>query len=346
MDILPLLNPPTWPGRREYVHWPLVPDADVAVPLVAYGTAGVGEFHYVTWRALHSSGLHPEKVEAIGRQNLRARRGGSKWGIEVDAGRDLTYLVRRGNDLTASEILDPDALRWAQEYWGTTEICVAVPSRRVLLAFAPVDLAVMSEVVRREHARAKAAGFRTVSPLVFSAKDGALVGVASPVRVAAARTAEPPEEVLEGVPCDATAFDEKFVPPPAVEAPAPARTHRRRRRMAGSTPVWIGVGAIAAFGLLAVAGLFLRDSVRNREFRQRRAELRAKAEEKFARGGPEPEFAAFLVAHFHEPSASFARSPDGYSEEKYLERMGELLRAEMARPNSPLRERWRRERER
>jgi hypothetical protein len=177
---VPILTPPDWPGRERCLSRPLCPVEDPRLPHVAFGINGGEAVEYLLRSDAERSALPLARIEAAAIKHLVSRKPRAPWKKEViAAGKGkLTFLVRTGDDLTASDILSPKDMAAAHEFFKSEYLFIGLPDRFSMIAFnEPVH---MVPLIEELHGNARRDGQPAVSPLTFCVSEGRVTGIAAP----------------------------------------------------------------------------------------------------------------------------------------------------------------------
>ena len=176
---VPILTPPGWPGREQCLTRPLVDLDDPRLPEVAFGINGREAIEYLRRSEAERLGLALSRIEALAVKHLVSRKPRAPWKKEViAAGREkLTFLVRTGDDLTATDILSPKDLKAAHEFFKSEFLFVGLPDRFSMIAFN--EAVRMVPLIEELHDNAVRDGQPALSPLTFCVSDGVVTGIAT-----------------------------------------------------------------------------------------------------------------------------------------------------------------------
>jgi hypothetical protein len=173
-DYFPILTEPDWKLRDSCVWRPLVP-GDQA-PGVALARVVDNKLKFLTRTSAEKQGLDPVAAEATAIGHLQARADKPDWQeVQVAvADQQHSVLWRSGDHWTASDLLDQTEMAAVQLHFGTPQICLAVPHRKLLLAAAePAALAAyQTQVLANEEAAAE----KVLATRPFVADQGRLLG--------------------------------------------------------------------------------------------------------------------------------------------------------------------------
>jgi hypothetical protein len=141
-NLFPYLNPAGFRQESDTASERLV-DAWSDSPLVTLGHDGGVS---IAWMGRAELNIENKRL-ALG--NLRSRRERAEWqahSMESPAG-PIELFVRMGDDLTASDLVDPDFLRAAYEQCGSKVVFFAIPSRvSMVMASHPDPVARVARV--------------------------------------------------------------------------------------------------------------------------------------------------------------------------------------------------------
>ena len=134
--LMPVLHDGGWSNRATCLHqWLLLPPGP-ETPLIGYGENHEDRFSFLVMKQAAFEGLNLLTLHDLAIANLKERPNRPIWEIgEVPfQGSGHPLLSRGGDELTASDVLDPACLAEAHEHLGADQILVGMPSRSVLLA--------------------------------------------------------------------------------------------------------------------------------------------------------------------------------------------------------------------
>jgi hypothetical protein len=180
-NILPILNPADWDGRKRAWCRRLVDTRSAFVPWVAYGVDSDKQIAYLTEDVFADALIDQHEADEISVRNLSAIQEHHAWQPEtIGEGADaVNLLLRGGDDLTASGILSPAILRDPQIYFESQAFLVGIPNRFSMVAcdmasaaaVAPLIESIYHEAQRDEHAH--------MSPHLFCISHGKIIGLAA-----------------------------------------------------------------------------------------------------------------------------------------------------------------------
>lgn len=182
-SLVPILHPAGWRGRRRCLTRKLLPTfRSRRMPIVAYGRAGETAA-YLSRKHAETNGIDLDRVERKALKNLVTRPGRPGWKPrKVQWGRrKAKVLIRRGDDLTASDLLSGKLLRQAQRWFASERLLVAMPTRKTMIA-CPEDeelAAGLEEWVTERFFDAEEKRGPALFPLVFTSESGVLVSLDS-----------------------------------------------------------------------------------------------------------------------------------------------------------------------
>lgn len=174
-DILPLLKPADWELRDKMVCRPLAELGTRGLPLVAYGWDRPNTFEMLGLD--HPAAAPAAQLDGPALAHLRARP--ASWetiAIKVGWFRKVRFLVCGDDFLAAERILDTAFLTAAQRQLGAKLLAVGIPRRGLLMVCDGGD----KQTLRRFCAAVAGQYHRgespTITPTIFAAVDGTLVG--------------------------------------------------------------------------------------------------------------------------------------------------------------------------
>lgn len=178
-DFLPVLNPPRWHGARHAMARRLTADlqeqngqARNATPWVALGLNVGNAFAYPPPESGDSAADFELMLPAALR-HLVDRQDRPRWQLASDRDSDR-ILIRKGDDLTASDLLDTALLRQAGDLLQADEFMLGVPSRRVVIAFAHGEEAGAQPLISKCYEQARLKQGQPLTPEVFVCRGGRL----------------------------------------------------------------------------------------------------------------------------------------------------------------------------
>jgi hypothetical protein len=164
--LLPRLRASDWPGWAEIPGRALLEMPGVDAPRVAVGEDSATRFTYVQHDDL--AGRAFAEWEAIAVANLKMRAA---------ALRTVGTRLELVDEFACERVLDADLMRRAHAALRVSHVVVAVPVRGILWIASLLDPAGVSELVALARASfAKPEQLEPVSPVVFTVRDGAIVG--------------------------------------------------------------------------------------------------------------------------------------------------------------------------
>jgi len=169
-----ILNPSEWPGRARNLCRFLGKEAGSEGPVVAYGVNGEAAITYLDRDGARRAGLDPAEVEKKAVAHLVAREGRANWRKEEIGG--VQVFLRRGDDLTAADILSVSAMKHLQEKLKVKELLVAIPDRFTMVTCP--DATALAAIARSLYEDAGERGRGPLTPIVFRLDGGRVIGVA------------------------------------------------------------------------------------------------------------------------------------------------------------------------
>jgi hypothetical protein len=182
--LLPLLKEGIWKGRDMSICKPLLGTEQLGdVPLLAFGYDRPNTFEFLS----KDKGGDFERLQKEAIANLRARP--AKWRVARSTGGFLGFgkkpqlLIFDGDFFAAERVLDEEFLREAQRLLKTQLVAVGIPARGVIFAADGMPkgndphleigafVAMMANIYRTS-----ARDTAPISPTVFTAQDGKLIG--------------------------------------------------------------------------------------------------------------------------------------------------------------------------
>ncbi len=183
--LLPVLQEAEWSGRELAVVRPLVDLDTEQMPLVSFAYDDASRRYTVTPSALEEEGRSQEALEWEAMAQLRRRP--CDW--EVRARRDDGWpeAVSLVDEFAASFVLDRERMQLGHQRLASPQAWLAIPSRGILVLRAagakpdeePDESAGRALEAWAKEAFSKALDTR-VSPTVFLAREGEIVGVLAP----------------------------------------------------------------------------------------------------------------------------------------------------------------------
>ena len=189
--LLPCLKEPAWSGRDAVVSRPLWRESSPYVPWVALGYERAGTIEFLGRDRAANRDAGELEREALA--NLRRREASwQELRLELGGFKNLRMLAAADDVLAAERILDPAFLEEAQRQLRAPGLFVGIPRRAFLVVTA------FDTIVERCHAfgavvatQFQGAESDPITPLLFTAKNGRLVGTVDVV----ARAIVPPESM-------------------------------------------------------------------------------------------------------------------------------------------------------
>ncbi len=176
--LVPVLQPLDWRGRKVCLHRPLV-SGDAPGLLVGFGSDAARSVSYLVREVARQGGIGVRDAERHAVRNLRRRPERAPWqpNLVPWRGSETTVLLRAGDDLTASDVVDRRLLAEAHEHLEADVIYVAVPSRfSMVAADSPEPLFSLAEELRET---AEEEGSGPLSAAVFRVEKGRPTAIAS-----------------------------------------------------------------------------------------------------------------------------------------------------------------------
>ncbi|MBI2192412.1 MAG: hypothetical protein HYU36_10550 [Planctomycetes bacterium] len=181
LSYYPILNPSTWDSHGEAFSRKLLQSNFPLVPWVAYGEDRGDRINYLTRWAAEEQKVSYEQMDEKSLSNLAQRPEQPEWQMNEPALGKASHkvILRVGDDLTASSILDPAILQKAQDMLGCDMILVGIPHRFMMLACGEGEAILVAPVVHSIYEEARRESHAHLSPYLFCARDGELIGVAA-----------------------------------------------------------------------------------------------------------------------------------------------------------------------
>lgn len=182
--LLPLLKEGIWKGREISICRPLFGAEQLGdVPLLAFGYDRPNTFEFLS----KEKGGDFERLQKEAVANLRARP--AKWKVARSTGGFLGFgkkpqlLVFDGDFFAAERVLDEEFLREAQRLLKTQLVAIGIPARGVIFAADGLpkgkdprtEIAAFVAMIANIY-RSSARETAPISPTVFTAQDGKLIG--------------------------------------------------------------------------------------------------------------------------------------------------------------------------
>ncbi len=165
---------------EQFVNRPLTETDEFDVPLVTFARFGdQGQVKCTTWAALQKRGHKIDNIERKGMKDLVERGERPGWEpMNVNhEGQEVTILMRQGDVVTASDILDPEMMNIAANYFSSEEVFVGIPCQTTMIASNQGEY--IHAAVMEHYNAAPANGLIALSPLVYCVKDGKIIGIAA-----------------------------------------------------------------------------------------------------------------------------------------------------------------------
>ena len=177
--VMPVLNLQHWEYSGWCIHRPLTFCGTEGVPKVGYGENSPDRVGYIIIKQAIKECLSVADLERVGLQNLKAREDRAPWSRqEVPFESEMRPLLsRNGDELTASDILDPEFMQQAHDMLGLEEMLVAVPIRSGMMA-CDIHMAwALAAACKTFYDQAIKEERDAVSPLIFLMSQGQLQSV-------------------------------------------------------------------------------------------------------------------------------------------------------------------------
>lgn len=154
-------------------------DCEGEVPVVAYLRLDEdGSSSYITWRAVtKKTGGSIDQLDARAMKELANRPDRPGWDpINIDyQGSEVTILIRNGNYLTGSDVLDPEMLEIVHNYFQADVVHVAVPHTACTIASDSADY--IAQHTANEYANAAAGEHEELFCQAYRVENGEIVDV-------------------------------------------------------------------------------------------------------------------------------------------------------------------------
>ena len=166
---------------EESVNFPLVQNTSVdgAKACVCVGYANEnGELKYVDQAYLESNDLHFASILSEATEQVLTGRDAVEWENIVFnwEGEDISILRKKGDFLTASEVLNPVMLQELEEFFDCHLMSVALPNQNeIYVAAVPGALASM---IHKEFSTSEANGSIAVSNMIYLSHKGEIIASA------------------------------------------------------------------------------------------------------------------------------------------------------------------------
>lgn len=174
-DILPLLKPSAWELQHTMVCRQLATFGTRRLPWVAYGWDRPDTFEMLGLD--HPAAVPAGELDGPALANLRARP--ATWeSITIKLGwfKKVRFLICGDDFLAAERILDADFLLAAQHQLAAKMLAVGIPRRGMLMACDGMDKDALARFAAAVEAQYHRAESPPISPMVFAAVDGKLIG--------------------------------------------------------------------------------------------------------------------------------------------------------------------------
>jgi len=179
--IIPYMGRNNWKGKDVLLHRDLMKTNHLNRAMVCYGYKDAeGRFQYLTSVEASQSGLTVEAVEAEALANLTKVEEvqGTEWmpHRETIDGIDVRFLIKEGNEFTASNILRSDVLKDLQAYFQTPTVAIGIPNRNTMIVCNVPDK--MLDTLKSHYVGSVTKGYDLVSDMIYLARAGMLIGAA------------------------------------------------------------------------------------------------------------------------------------------------------------------------
>ncbi len=174
-DILPLLEPSGWELKDKMVCRPLATFGTRRLPWVAYGWDRPSTFEVLGLD--HPEAAPAELLDGAALAQLRTRS--ASWeSITIKLGwfKKARFLACSDDFLAAERILDAEFLLAAQRLLDAKMLAVGIPRRGMLMACDGMDKDAVARFAAAVEAQYHRAESPPISPIVFAAVDGRLIG--------------------------------------------------------------------------------------------------------------------------------------------------------------------------
>jgi len=168
-DFVPFIRTWDWPGVVDCHTRPLVADDPKLV--VAYGIRGLRDNSYLTSAGFHELGRDQTLVHQAAISHLRDQHV-PPWTVEYVG--NLAIAMRCGDEMVASDLLDPVSMRELTEFFACEVIYLGIPSLFTMVASAhPLALSGIAAGLHQDASKPRAGA---LSPQALILSQGELVG--------------------------------------------------------------------------------------------------------------------------------------------------------------------------
>jgi hypothetical protein len=170
-DFVPFIRTWEWPGVVDCHTRPLLADDPRLV--VAYGVRGLRDNTYLTSAGFHELGGDQQRVHQAAISHLRDQHVPA-WTVEYVG--NLAIAMRSGDEMVASDLLEPASMRELTEFFACEVIYIGIPTLFTMVASAhPLALGGIVAGLHQDASRPRA-GALSSQALILS--QGELVGTA------------------------------------------------------------------------------------------------------------------------------------------------------------------------
>ncbi len=177
--IYPILVNPEAFDTQKFACRQLIETDEPSVPLVAYARFDdQGQVKYTSWAALEKRGHGIPDIEkrAMGGMVNRDERPG--WAPQniIHDGQEVTILMRQGDTVVASDILDAEMVENAANFFSTDTMYVAMPTSSSMIASDQGEF--IYDTMMEQYSGAVAQQLQPLSTDIFCVQNGKILGIA------------------------------------------------------------------------------------------------------------------------------------------------------------------------
>jgi hypothetical protein len=168
-SFFPFIRDASWPSLSDCCVRPLLKSRQDL--FIAFGILGTKSTEYLTVLGQQESGVPDAEIYRRALTNLRNRSSKPKWMLHKIG--DETFMMRSGDELVSSDILNSKGMRKLNDFFAVQRVAIGMPSHFTMVATANADL--LKGIVLGMHAQAKKDDAGPLSRHIFQIEHGILI---------------------------------------------------------------------------------------------------------------------------------------------------------------------------